>query len=133
MYPPVFSVPYRILREDDVLMGYRLKKGCLVSIPAYAVHHDPELWPNPGTFDPDRFLPERSLGRHPFAYIPFLAGPRTCIGNNFSMLEQRAILALLLSRFDVRLPPGAPPLKFDRRSVIILKAEALDLVFTPRA
>lgn len=52
-----------------------------IMIHLYDTHRDPNFWPEPDLFDPDRFLPERSKNRHPFAYVPFSAGSRNCIGN----------------------------------------------------
>ena len=64
------------------------------------------LWDNPETFDPDRFLPERSVGRPRFAYLPFGGGPRVCIGQMMAMNEATLILATLAQRFRLRLRPG---------------------------
>lgn len=60
--------------------GKLVPAGVQVFINPYAVHRDPKHWPDPERFDPDRFLPERSVGRHPYAYVPFSAGARNCIG-----------------------------------------------------
>ena len=67
---------------------------CTVGV--YAMHRDPDLWEDPLRFDPDRFSPENAAGRDRWQYIPFSAGPRTCIGDHFAMLE--ATLAVTISR-----------------------------------
>ncbi|NWU92273.1 CP4V2 protein, partial [Upupa epops] len=95
---PMFA---RTLREDCCIRGYKVPKGANVLILTYALHRDPEVFPDPDEFRPERFFPENAKGRHPYAYVPFSAGPRNCIGQRFAQMEEKALLALILRRFWV--------------------------------
>lgn len=103
LIPAVWGLE-REAQSDDVLGGYRVKKGDAVAISTWTLHRMPQYWENPEGFDPDRFLPEAKKARPRFAYLPFGGGPRVCIGASFAMLEAKSILAVLLRklRFSVR-------------------------------
>ncbi|EFA10751.1 cytochrome P450 monooxigenase CYP4Q9 [Tribolium castaneum] len=101
LYP---SVPFiaRSLGEDIVTYsGHKLKAGSMVHLHIYDMHHNPQVYPDPEKFDPDRFLPENCLKRHNFAYVPFSAGPRNCIGQKFAILEMKAVLVGILKEFTL--------------------------------
>lgn len=85
MYPPV-PIIGRIASEDAEVGGYIIPKNTFISIMIFMVMRDPAHFPNPAKFDPDRFLPEVANKRHPYAYIPFSAGPRNCIGKSLFIL-----------------------------------------------
>jgi cytochrome P450 len=101
LYPPAPMVS-RLVSEAFVLGGVQIPAGSLLVVPIYALHRHADLWPDPERFDPDRFSPEATAGRSRYAYMPFGAGPRVCIGNGFAMLEAVAILAVLLGRIRLR-------------------------------
>ncbi|KAG5263893.1 hypothetical protein AALO_G00269800 [Alosa alosa] len=92
---PLFA---RSICED---YGFKVPKGVNTVIIPYALHRDTRYFPEPEEFRPERFLPENSVGRHPYAFIPFSAGPRNCIGQRFAMMEEKVILASVLRHFKV--------------------------------
>nr|XP_054774049.1 cytochrome P450 4V2-like [Lytechinus pictus] len=98
------SVPMigRDLEEDCVIDGKVVPSGTLVVLGIYALHRDPEQFPDPEKFDPDRFLLENSTKRHPYSYVPFSAGPRNCIGQKFALMEDKIIIANLMRKYSVQ-------------------------------
>lgn len=80
LYPSVPFIQRKADANVQTCTGYTVPVNTPVNIHIYDMHRNPELYPEPNRFDPDRFLPENTKGRHPFAYLPFSAGPRNCIG-----------------------------------------------------
>ncbi|XP_007517742.1 cytochrome P450 4V2-like [Erinaceus europaeus] len=95
---PLFA---RHLNEDCEVAGYKILQGSQAIIFTYALHRDPKYFPDPEEFKPERFFPENSQGRHPYAYVPFSAGPRNCIGQKFAIMEEKIILSCILRQFWV--------------------------------
>jgi cytochrome P450 len=108
IYPPAW-VFARSAMKDDVIGGYHIPAEALVIVSPYVTHRLPGLWEDPERFDPDRFLPERSQGRPRFAYFPFSAGPRQCIGASIAMMEAQMIIAMAAQRYRLSVPPGFSP------------------------
>ena len=107
LYPPVWMFDRRALGPDD-LAGTKVAAGDLVIFCPYAIHRLPDLWPEPEAFRPERFESGHEEQKNKFAYLPFSAGPRTCLGNSFAMIESQVIMGTLLSRIRARLADPAP-------------------------
>ena len=105
LYPPFWMID-RMAVEDDRVGDIVIPAGSMVIVYVYGAHHAPGQWPDPETFDTDRFLKGQDKLRTPFTYLPFGGGPRTCIGNNYAMLQILMILSDLLRRYDFELVPG---------------------------
>jgi cytochrome P450 len=101
LYP---SVPYfarQLFKELDLGEDKILPVGSRVFVTTYSLHRDPKVFPNPEQFIPERFEPQNSIGRSPYAYVPFSAGPRNCIGQKFAMLEEKVLLAKIFLNYEV--------------------------------
>ena len=107
LYPPI-KVIVREAAGDDEIDGYRIPMGSLVLVSPYITQRHPALWEKPETFDPERFTPEQAERRSRYAYLPFSAGPRICLGGNFAMLEAVLVLAMVVRRYRLQLVPGHP-------------------------
>jgi cytochrome P450 len=130
LYPPIWTIARQAV-EADTIDGVPVAKGTIVLISPFVVHRHPELWPEPERFDPDRFLPERSVDRPRLAWLPFGAGPRTCIGGTFAMQEAAIIASMVSRRFRLHAlhaqapepeplitlkPKGGMPMRLERIS-----------------
>lgn len=92
----------RVAMRDMVVDGHQVKAGTLLLFGIYAMHRDPQLWDRPLEFDPDRFRPEAARRLNRWQYLPFGAGPRSCIGDHFAMLEATLALATIVRRAEIR-------------------------------
>ena len=105
LYPPAWLFS-RTAKEDDVIGGFQIPAGSTVMLSPYVMHRHPKLWENPDAFDPERFRPEEEKKRPRFAWFPFAAGPRMCIGWHFAMMELVAVIATMMQRVKLTSAPG---------------------------
>uniref|UniRef100_A0A914Z715 Cytochrome P450 n=1 Tax=Panagrolaimus superbus TaxID=310955 RepID=A0A914Z715_9BILA len=100
LYPsvPIFA---RVLGDDQEVSGHIIPKGTQILVNPYLIHRDPSHWDNAEEFRPERFLPENCVGRNAFAFVPFSAGSRNCIGQRFALMEEKTLLASILRNFQI--------------------------------
>src|SRR5579862_1427580 len=105
LYPPIAAIS-RVAMGPDELAGERVKRGTLIVIAPYVLHRHKLYWRDPNVFDPNRFLGKARNAIDRFAYIPFGAGIRTCVGSAFALQEATLILADIARNFDFLVAPG---------------------------
>jgi len=105
LYSPIHSIS-RVALADDTLGGYHVPAGSTIYVSLHATHRLARLWPLPDRFDPERFTPENIAQRPRFAFIPFAAGHRNCIGGSTAMAELKLAAAMVAQRYELTLAPG---------------------------
>ncbi len=117
LYPPFWMVD-RVAMEEDRVGDVVIPRGSMVIVYVYGAHRADRYWPDPESFDPERFNRENVKLHAPFTHIPFGGGPRSCIGANYAIFQMLMILSVLLRRYDLHLEPGQ---KIAERAMVILR------------
>jgi cytochrome P450 len=127
LYPPFWMVD-RMALADDRAGDLAIPRGSTVVVFIYGAHHSPQYWEHAESFDQERFTKVKEKLHKPFAYLPFGAGPRGCIGGNYAMLQILMIVSVLLRKYDFRLVPGQT---IEARPMVILRPEhGIRMTFT---
>nr|AHB59619.1 CYP4g16 [Anopheles gambiae] len=122
MYPPV-PIIARSLKQDLKLASSDIvvPAGATITVATFKLHRLESIYPNPDVFNPDNFLPEKQANRHYYAFVPFSAGPRSCVGRKYAMLKLKIILSTILRNF--RVYSDLKEEEFKLQADIILKRE----------
>ena len=127
LYPPFWMVD-RMAVADDRVGDLAIPRGSMVIVFIHGAHHAPRYWPDPESFDPERFTKANEKLHTPFTHLPFGAGPRGCIGGNYAVLQILMILSELLRRYDLQLAPGQT---IEPRPMVILRPKnGIRMTFT---
>ncbi|XP_047019503.1 cytochrome P450 4C1-like [Helicoverpa zea] len=118
LYPSVHFIS-RYFTEDVQIGEHLVPYNTMCNINVFDIHRNPEIFPEPEKFVPERFLPENCISRHPYAYIPFSAGPRNCIGQKFAQMELKTMMSYLLRNF--KLEPVTKPDELIYTSDLVLR------------
>ena len=115
----------------QILGGYRIPAGAWVEVSPWGVHHSPAVWPDPQRFDPRRFdVPAGAFpGGHRYAWFPFGAGPRACIGMQIALLEVQIVIATILQSYTITTPLTATPV---HAAITLLPTGALPIQLKER-
>ncbi|XP_043462045.1 cytochrome P450 4g15 [Leptopilina heterotoma] len=132
MYPPVPIIAREVKTDLKLASGdYIVPAGCTVVVATIKLHRQPNIYPNPDVFNPDNFLPEKTANRHYYAFVPFSAGPRSCVGRKYAMLKLKILLSTILRNFRVQ--STVKECDFRLQADIILKrAEGFKVKLEPR-
>ncbi|XP_011616494.1 cytochrome P450 4T8 isoform X2 [Takifugu rubripes] len=109
MHPPVPGISRKTTKPITFFDGRTLPAESRIGTSVFGIHRNASIWENPNVFDPLRFLPENISKRPPHAFVPFSAGPRNCIGQNFAMNEMKVVIAMTLLKYELLEEPTLKP------------------------
>ncbi|XP_037057665.1 cytochrome P450 3A31 [Peromyscus leucopus] len=134
---PIANRLERVCKQDVEMDGVFFPKGSIAMIPVYALHHDPQYWPEPKEFRPERFSKENKGNISPYVYLPFGNGPRNCIGMRFALMNMKLALTKVLQNFSFQTCKETQiPLKISRKAMfqpekpVVLKVVPRDEIIT---
>lgn len=132
LYPPV-PIIARKLNQDVPLASekYVLPAGCTVVIGTIKIHRRADIYPNPDVFDPDNFLPERTQDRHFYSFIPFSAGPRSCVGRKYAMIKLKVLLSTILRNYRIKSSLKQDDFKL-QADIILKRTDGFRIEIEPR-
>ena len=130
LYPPAYGFGREAV-EDCEIGGYHIPKGSTIHMFPWVLQRDPRWFPDPETFNPDRWKNDFARTLPPFVYMPFGGGPRRCIGNAFAMMEAVLLVAAIAQRFTLTLEPGHPVEPF--ASITLRPRYGMRMVLSSRA
>ncbi|XP_066516422.1 cytochrome P450 3A56-like isoform X2 [Hoplias malabaricus] len=129
---PVAGRLDRICKKTVEINGVTIPEGTCIMVPVFPLHRDPEYWPEPEVFKPERFSKENKDSVDPYVYMPFGAGPRNCIGMRFAQVAMKLAIVEILKRFDVSVCEETQvPLELGLNAFLTPKIP-IKLSFTPR-
>lgn len=128
LYPPLVRLERRVNIDGYKLGGLELENDQLVTIAAFAVHRNPQYYPDPETYQPERFLPENKHNLVPYTYLPFGLGPRNCVGMRFAYQEIKLCLAQIITQYKFDKTPETPEkLEFVKMGLLSVKPFTLSV------
>lgn len=120
MFPPVPIIARKLTEDVKIASNnYLLPAGTTVVIGIYKIHRDPKYWKNPEVFNPDNFLPENTQNRHYYSFVPFSAGPRSCVGRKYALLKLKVLISTMMRNY--KFTSAVPQEDFKLQGDIILK------------
>ncbi|XP_028026792.1 cytochrome P450 6B2-like [Bombyx mandarina] len=133
LYPVLGVLTREVMEQYTFPTGLTLDKGDRVHIPVYHLQRDPEYFPEPELFKPERFYGEEKKNIRPFTYLPFGDGPRICIGMRFAKMQILAGLVTILKKYTVQLADGMPEtIDIEPKAIVTQPAISMRLKFVPR-
>ncbi|XP_067006187.2 cytochrome P450 4g15 [Anabrus simplex] len=132
LFPPVPIIARQVPKDFKLVSGdYVVPAGCTVVVATFKLHRRSDIYKDPETFNPDRFLPENSQGRHFYSFVPFSAGPRSCVGRKYAMLKLKIILSTILRNFRVYSDVKEESFRLTG-DIILKRAEGFNIRIEPR-
>lgn len=132
LYPPVPMIARKVNQDVQLASeNYVVPAGATVVVGTFKIHRRPDIYTNPDRFDPDNFLPERTQNRHYYSFIPFSAGPRSCVGRKYAMLKLKVLISTILRNYRIKSKLTQDDFKL-QADIILKRTDGFRIELEPR-